>query len=150
VRWRAWERKWQWKCRRVKARVSAWGASGCARGPEEGLVVREQVLSGRREAWWLRRQWRDVERRGEGQRGVGNGGASAGAARGAGGSGAGAAGARHMADEGGGVGQRRKNTGGGLEVDEGGLSCKFQKYMESTVKHSCKFQKYRESTVKPS
>jgi hypothetical protein len=102
------ERKCQWKCRCVKARGSAWEALGCARGSDEGVVMQEQELASRRESWRLGRRWRDVERRGESQRGVGSGGAGAGAARGARKGGTGAAGARHMAGEGGGVGQRRK------------------------------------------
>jgi hypothetical protein len=59
------ERKWQWKCRRVKARGSAWEAPGCARGPEEGVVMQEQELSSRQESWRLGRRRRDAERRGE-------------------------------------------------------------------------------------
>jgi hypothetical protein len=39
------ERKWQWKCSRVKARGNAWEAPGCAQGPEEGVVAREQELA---------------------------------------------------------------------------------------------------------
>jgi hypothetical protein len=39
------KRKWQWKCSRVKARGNAWEAPGCAQGPEEGVVVREQELA---------------------------------------------------------------------------------------------------------
>jgi hypothetical protein len=59
------ERKWQGKCRRVKARGSAWEAPGCARGLEEGVVAREQELASRRESWRLGRQRRDVERQGK-------------------------------------------------------------------------------------
>jgi hypothetical protein len=39
------ERNWQWKCSRVKARGNAWDAPGCASGPEEGVVTREQELA---------------------------------------------------------------------------------------------------------
>jgi hypothetical protein len=67
-----------------------------------------------------------VERHGGVQRRVGSGGAGAGAARGTEGGGAGAANAQHMAGKA--VGQHREeNRGGGLEVDEGGLSCNFPK-----------------------
>jgi hypothetical protein len=67
-----------------------------------------------------------MEQRGEGQREVGSGGAGARAARGTEGSGAGAAGARHMAGEGGGIGQRGKQRRG-LEVDEEGPDCNLSK-----------------------
>jgi hypothetical protein len=106
------ERKWQWKCRCVNARGSAWEAPGCARDPEEGVVTREQELARRRESWRLGRRRRDVERRGENQREVGSGGAGAGAARGARKGSAGAAGAWHMASKGGG-GRAQRNRGGG-------------------------------------
>jgi hypothetical protein len=66
----AWERD-QWKCQRVKARVSAWEAPGRARGPEEGVVAWEQELASWRESWWLGRRRRNVERRGEDQSEVG-------------------------------------------------------------------------------
>jgi hypothetical protein len=59
------ERKWQGKCRRVKARGSAWKPPGCARGPEEGVVAREQELTSRRESWRLGRRRRDMERQGK-------------------------------------------------------------------------------------
>jgi hypothetical protein len=39
------KRKWQWKWSRVKARGNAWEAPGCAQGPEEGVVAREQELA---------------------------------------------------------------------------------------------------------
>jgi hypothetical protein len=39
------ERKRSWKCSRVKARRDAWVAPGGARGPEEGVVTREQELA---------------------------------------------------------------------------------------------------------
>jgi hypothetical protein len=54
-----------------------------------------------------------------GQRGPGSSGQGAGAARGAKRGGAGAAEARHMAGEGGGVGQRENRERRELEVDEG-------------------------------
>jgi hypothetical protein len=136
VRCGAREKKWQWKCRRVKARVSAWEAPGRARGPEEDVVAREQELASRREAWRLGRWRRDVERREEGQRGVGNGAASAAEARGTEESGAGAADAWHMAGEGGGVGQRRKQRRRELEVDEGDLFAISQNCRDSTIKPS--------------
>jgi hypothetical protein len=97
----------------VKARGSAWEAPGCARGLEEGVVTREQELASWRESWRLGRRRRDVERRGEGQRRVGSGGAGAGAARGARKGGAGAAGERHMAGEGGGGRAQRKQRAEG-------------------------------------
>jgi hypothetical protein len=106
------ERKWQWKCRRVKARGSAWEAPGCARGPEEGVVTWEQELASRRESWRLGRRRRDVERRGESQREVGSGGVGAGAARGARKGGAGAAFARHMTSKGGGASGRETEEEG--------------------------------------
>jgi hypothetical protein len=112
ARWRARKKKWLWKCKPVEASASAWEAPGCARGLEEGMVVREQGLASRRESWRLGRQRRDVERRGEGQREVGSGGAGAGVARGARKGGAGAAGERHMAGEGG-MGRAQRNRGGG-------------------------------------
>jgi hypothetical protein len=96
----------------VNARGSVWEAPGCARGLEEGMVVREQELASRRESWRLRRRRRDVERRGESQREVGSGGAGAGAARGARKGSVGAAGAQHMACEGGGGRAQRKRGGG--------------------------------------
>jgi hypothetical protein len=119
------ERKWQWKCRRVKARGSAWEAPGCARDPEEGVVTREQELASRRESWRLGRWRRDVEKRGEGQRGVGSGGTGAGAARGAmkGGAGRLVCGTWPMRAAGSGAEKQRR----GLEVDEGGSVCNFPK-----------------------
>jgi hypothetical protein len=35
----------QWESSRVKARGNAWEAPGCAQGPEEGVVAREQELA---------------------------------------------------------------------------------------------------------
>jgi hypothetical protein len=60
-----------------------------------------------------------VARRGDGQHGVGIGGADTRAARGARKGGAGAAGEQHMAGESAGAAQRRNRGGEGLEVDEG-------------------------------
>jgi hypothetical protein len=100
----------KWAC--ANARASVWGAPGCARGPEEGVVAWEQELASRREAWRLERRRRDVERREQASARPGSGGADAGAARGAGKGGAGAAGARHMAGEA--AGRRaQRNRGGG-------------------------------------
>jgi hypothetical protein len=97
----------------VCARVSPWGAPGCAQGLEEGTVTREQLLATGGVRGGSGRRRRDVERQGGVQRGVESGGAGAGAARGAEGSGAGAASARHMAGEGGGVHGREQGRGGG-------------------------------------
>jgi hypothetical protein len=102
----------KWAC--ANARASAWGAPGCAQGPEEGMVAREEELASRREAWRLGRR-RDVERREQASARPGSGGADAGAARGARKGGVGAAGRR--AEK-----QRR-----GLKVDEGGSFCNFLK-----------------------
>jgi hypothetical protein len=72
-----------------------------------------------RRAWRLERRRHDVERQGGVQRGVGSGGAGAGAARGTEESGAGTAGARHMAGEGGRGRAQRKQRSRVLEVDDG-------------------------------
>jgi hypothetical protein len=90
----------KWAC--ANARASAWGAPGCARGPEEGVVAWEQELASWRKAWRLGRRRRDVERREQASARPGSGGADAGAARGARKGGAGAASVQHMAGEGGG------------------------------------------------
>jgi hypothetical protein len=107
----------------VKARVSAWGASGCAQGPEEGTGAREQVLASRQDAWRVGRRRRDVEKRGEGQRGPGSSGLGAEAAHGAKEGGAGQQELGIWPARAAGSG--REENRGGLEVDEGGLSWKF-------------------------
>jgi hypothetical protein len=58
-------REKQWKCKRVMARVSSWGAPGHALGPEEGTGVREQQLASQWHAWRLGQRRRDVEKQGE-------------------------------------------------------------------------------------
>jgi hypothetical protein len=91
------EKEAKWAC--ANARASAWGAPGCARGPEEGVVAREQELASRREAWWLGRRRRGVERQEQASARRGRRRARRRRARGTAQSGAGAAGARHMAGE---------------------------------------------------
>jgi hypothetical protein len=101
----------QCKCECVKARGSALGAREHASSRGEGTASESwcwRTGGGRgRSGRWRR----DVEERGEGQRGVESGGAGAGAARGVEESGAGAAGARHMANEGDGAAQREIERG---------------------------------------
>jgi hypothetical protein len=96
-----------------------WGAPGCARGPKEGVVAREQELASRREAWRLGRRWRGVERQEQASARPRRQRARRRRARGIAQSGAGAAGARHMAGEAAAVRWAEKQRRRGLEVDEG-------------------------------
>jgi hypothetical protein len=92
-------KKRRWKCKCVKARVSSWGAPGHVSSRERDTTGESRCWQARRPGWRLGRRRRDVEERGEGQRGPGSGGQGAGASRGAKRGGAGAAEARHMAGE---------------------------------------------------
>jgi hypothetical protein len=123
---RAREEEGQCKCGCVNARESALGAQGCTSSRGEGIANEScccQAGGGRGSSG---RRWRDVEERGEGQRGSGSGGRVAEAARGAkeGGTGQQELGTWPARAAGSG---REKKERGGLEVDEGGPSCIFPK-----------------------
>jgi hypothetical protein len=111
------EKEAKWAC--ANARASAWGAPGCARGTEEDVVVREQELAIRREAWRLGRWRRDVERQEQASARPGRRRARRRRARGTAQSSTGAAGARHMVSEAAAVLRAEKQRRRGLEVDEG-------------------------------
>jgi hypothetical protein len=82
----------------------------------------------------LRQTAGDVARQGEASARPGSGGAEAGVTRGRAQSGTGAAGVAHMARAAAAArGRGKQRRGGGAHVDEGGPSCKMQKYRDSTV-----------------
>jgi hypothetical protein len=89
------EKEAKWAC--ANARASAWGAPGCVRGPEEGVLAREQELASQREAWRLGWWRRDMERQEQASTRPRRRRARRRRARGTAQSGAGAAGVRHMA-----------------------------------------------------
>jgi hypothetical protein len=115
ARWGARESERQWKCTCVSARMSPWGAPGCAQGPEEGTAMREQLLATSERRGGSGRRRRDMERQGGVQRVLGRHAVQREAAQG-----------QQVLDtwpaRAAGLG-RRENRERGLEVDEGGLIC---------------------------
>jgi hypothetical protein len=105
---------WVWECKSGFV-----GNSRMCSGSRRRHSRESRSWRARRRAWRLGRRWRDVERQGGVQRGVGSGGAGAGAARGTKESGAGTAGAWHVAGEGDRGRAQRKQRRRELEVEDG-------------------------------
>jgi hypothetical protein len=112
ARRRAREEEGQYKCGCVNARESALGAQGCASSRGEGIASESCCCQAGGWRGSSGRRRRDVEERGEGQRGPGSGERGVGAARGAKKGGAGVAGAWETVGEGGGAAGTSRNRAG--------------------------------------
>jgi hypothetical protein len=98
---------WVWECK-----SGFMGNSRICSGSRRRHGRDSRSWRARQRAWRLGRRRRDVKRQGGVQRGLGSGGAGAGAARGTEGNGTGAVKARHMASEAAGVRREQKQSRG--------------------------------------